>query len=617
MKREKMKRFTILAICFCAGLSALAQPCYQRLNDEKMEWFEDVKFGLFIHWGLYSVAGGFWSEDGTFESRFDGNPDNDKEFSGYTEWLLKKANMPMEEYSKIAGIFDWSNFNAQDYIDLCFASGQRYIVITAKHHDGFAMYHSKYSDYNIVDKTPTGQKTGRDPLKELADACQATKTNGSPWEIKMCFYYSQDDDWHYEYENGKSAESFQKFQDSKVKIQVKELLTEYGDIGLIWYDLPNTINAEQASTLRKFTLSIDPDVIINSRIGHGQGDYTTTGDNGILPTRVNFLWEACGTINHTWGYRIGDEEWKSEAFLLQRLVQSVSRNGNYLLNIGPKPDGSIPEGSVKALKTMGDWIKPREAAVIDAEPSPYVNEYLFSHEWGYCTTEGNKLYLLVDQWPDNNIISVPLITSTVKRIKYLVDENGKELTFTRGEDAAGNRLVLIDVPDQPPHPIITVIELEVEGQQIRLHPYKNHYDPATRTITLDMKNFQFFGPSLKMNYSPTEGVIKSWRTSKWAEFEFDSAVWHLDVPESGAYRLELDYAITEDRAGVEIAFKSDRKVLGTFTTTSTGSLRDFKKRVVGIAQLKAGKQVFVITPLRNEVDTYAMHLRGVRLIKVD
>nr|MBD3622207.1 alpha-L-fucosidase [Sunxiuqinia sp.] len=238
-----------LLILLLAGCSAKNNPLaenddkvieyetasYIKASPEKMQWFNDAKFGLFIHWGVYAVPAGLWSKNNTFESRFDGDDSDLYSPHNYSERLLHATNMPLSEYEKIPALFDWSDFNAQDYIDLCFESGQRYIVITSKHHDGFAMWRSKASEWNIGDATPYGRESGRDPLKELADACQATKTNGSPWEIKMCFYYSHCADWHeddaaafnYKRRTDPSVEVFQNYLDRKVKPQVTELLTEY------------------------------------------------------------------------------------------------------------------------------------------------------------------------------------------------------------------------------------------------------------------------------------------------------------------------------------------------------------------------------------------------------
>jgi len=227
---------------------------------EDIKWWRSDKFGLFIHWGPYAVTEGYWSNDNTFDTWFSGDSSKIYPIESYGERLLHYTDMPLTEYEKIPGVWDWSEFDAQDCINLCFSSGQRYITITTKHHDGFAIWPSETSDWNIGDRTPYGLSSGRDPLKELADACQATKTDGSPWEIKLCFYYSQSADWYepdaapmgYEPHPEPSKEEFAQYIDRKVIPQLTELLTNYGDIGMIWCDVPTPrlLTLEQATKIR-------------------------------------------------------------------------------------------------------------------------------------------------------------------------------------------------------------------------------------------------------------------------------------------------------------------------------------------------------------------------------
>lgn len=334
---------------------------YDPASPETMMWWEDAKFGLFVHWGVYSVAGGIWSKDNTFEGRFNGDTNNWVNVRGYAEQILRSAQIPLGEYEKLPTMFDWSKFNAQDFINLCFASGQHYIVITSKHHDGFAMWRSKTSKWNIGDATSYGRQSGRDPLKELADACHATKTNGSPWEIKMCFYYSHCLDWYeedgvsegYKPHKDPTPEEFQNYFDRKVKPQVAELLTGYGDIGLLWFDVPRVLTKEQAQQLKDLVHKLSPHTIIDGRIGRDMGNYSNTGDNGTVGVPVDVPWETGSSINESYGYKINALEYKTPGEIINKLIQVVAHGGNYLLNIGPRGDGTIPEKDRQTLTEVG------------------------------------------------------------------------------------------------------------------------------------------------------------------------------------------------------------------------------------------------------------------------
>ncbi len=329
---------------------------------------------MFIHWGLYAQLAGEWKGIRT---------------PHIGEWIMKHLGIPVDEYEQVARQFNPIDFDAYQWVRLAKEAGMKYIVITAKHHDGFAMFHSTCSPYNIVDATPFK----RDPIAELAQACQDAG-------IKLCFYYSQAQDWHdpngYGYgpipdEN----KDFSKYLEEKCKPQLRELLTQYGDVGLIWFDTPLIMSEQHSRELAQYVKSIQPNCLVSGRIGNQIGDYMSTGDNMIPALPYYGDWEVPATLNDTWGYKSFDTNWKSPKDILQLLVKINSRGGNYLLNVGPDARGIIPEASAQILREVGQWLARNGASIYGTQPVP-----VFPYElpWGTFTYKPGKLYLHVFDW---------------------------------------------------------------------------------------------------------------------------------------------------------------------------------------------------------------------------
>jgi len=321
------------------------------------KWFKEAQYGMMVHFGLYSLLGGEW---------------NGKRVRTYAEWIQAAHAIPNKEYGALAKIFNPIYFDAEEWIKLADDAGMKYFVITSKHHDGFALFRSK-DPYNVVDATPFG----RDIIGELANAC-------ARHNIKFGLYYSQELDWAHPHGGGydhhtpcagvswdnswdfpdQSAKDFSICFEEKIKPQVTEILTQYGDLCLIWFDVPYTITPEQSLELNHLVKKYQPDCLINSRIGNGAYDYVSLGDNEIPqapPTQENIkqdmnslggykyspygLYETAGTMNKSWGYKYYDQEWKSAE---QIRAQREKLNGmgiNYLLNVGPDGLGRIPSFS--------------------------------------------------------------------------------------------------------------------------------------------------------------------------------------------------------------------------------------------------------------------------------
>jgi alpha-L-fucosidase len=638
-QRIIMKSLTFLfTLLFVAACGQTNPDPDKSIDDPRMQWYMDAKLGLMVHWGVYAVPAGSWSEDGTFESWKkaweSGTKTGLREYGGYAEQIMRHAAIPRDEYKKLPQVFDWSDFNAQEYIDLCYATGQKYIVITSKHHDGFAMYHSKADPFNIVETTPTGQRTGRDPLKELAEACAATKTKG-PWEIKMCFYYSHCVDWMedgthdhgYKHATGPDAEKFQEYFDRKFYPQVKELMENYGEVGLIWFDVPRIpFTDEQAKKVVDMMKSIQPNTLVNGRLGKTQFvDYMVSGDNGVAGVPTDYYWETPASINHSYGYSAHDEEWKTWEALAEWFVKTISHNGNYLLNIGPKADGSIPEKSVEIMHRLGEWVKPHSEAIFGTRSSPYKGPSMTSMEWGYTTQKDNNLYLFVRYWPEDGKLDLPLLKNKIKNISFLVANDGAKLDYKYTTDHAGNKITSIAVPKEAPTEGITVIKVEVKGDEIQLDRIKHYYNEESKQIILEARDFHaIVGQKSRINYNRSMGAIQFFWAGKGKD-PGEMPVWQIDVKDPGKYKMEIEYSSHPQLGAGKVnkVFIDDAEVLSFKGKSSTGEHTDpwynFGTFEIGELNLNQGVQNLRLAAYETEGtnSSWNIAIKRIRLTKVD
>jgi alpha-L-fucosidase len=439
----------VALFAFCA---AFAQPAHKdppKTQDEKMQWFREAKFGLFIHWGLYSIPAGEWK----------GQP-----IAGIGEWIMNRAKIPVKEYEQLASQFNPTQFNAEAWVQMAQDAGMKYVVITSKHHDGFAMYGSKVSPYNIVDATPFH----RDPLKELAAACARHK-------MPFGFYYSQAQDWHEPNGAGNNwdfgpddKKDYDQYLRGKAEPQVKELLTGYGPVCLIWFDTPRMMTGDRASRFTDIVKSLQPWTLIDGRLGE-KGDYRSMGDNAIPNQVVNEDWEVPATLNKTWGFKKDDTDWKTPADLTFKLVDIVSKGGNYLLNVGPMSNGVIPQASQDNLRAVGKWLKVNGEAIYGAGPTPFGDElgavdtsrtdkkgaplFVGASEWR-CTTRPGKLYIHLFKWP-TGAFELSKVKGTVGKAYMLADKKSVKVK------QSGDK-VTVSLPAKPTSEYASVLVLETK-----------------------------------------------------------------------------------------------------------------------------------------------------------
>jgi len=456
----KPGRPLLLAAVLALGAPAAARaqapdPESDQARQARLAWFREAKFGLFIHWGLYAIPAGQWKG---------------ARVPGIGEWIMFRARVPVPEYEKLAQGFNPVKFDAAAWVALAKDAGMKYMVITSKHHDGFALFDSKVSRYDVVDATPFK----RDILKELAAACAK---QGMP----LGFYYSQAQDWNDPNGAGNTwdygpdeKKDFDKYLRGKAEPQVRELLTGYGPVALVWFDTPRMMSAERAQRFTDIVRTLQPKTLIDGRLG-AAGDYVSTGDNVIPGEAQATAWEVPATLNHTWGYRTDDHDWKSPGDVTFKLVDIVSKGGNYLLNVGPMADGVIPQPSQDVLRTVGRWLKLNGEAVYGAGPTPWGDELGESSAKGAKDLRGNPLFLGRNEWrvttkPGKLYFTffseprvpfeLPPMKNAVKRAYRLADAQPVEVKLEEGRPRLVIERPILD-------PTATVVVVEIEGDAVR------------------------------------------------------------------------------------------------------------------------------------------------------
>jgi alpha-L-fucosidase len=456
------KTIIVLMVLLLLGQGVFAQKVLTK--DERMEWWREARFGMFIHWGVYSLPAGTW----------DGH-----QIGNLGEWIMNRAKIPVADYQKMAKDFNPLKYNPDAWVKMAKDAGMKYIIITSKHHDGFALFETKASKWNVVDATVYG----KDLLKPLAEACRK-------YGMKLGFYYSQAQDWNNpggaamrrltlegwanpdsviidaytkehngHWDPAQEKRTFVQYIDDVAVPEVRELLTNYGDVAVFWWDTPANMTDEAATKLQSL-MALQPAIITNDRLKRPNfpGDHKTAEQR--IPNMGDLDgndWETCMTMNGTWGYKSYDHNYKSAETLIHNLLDIASKGGNFLLNVGPTSDGEFPPESVDLLAKIGVWMNVNGEAIYGTKASPWG---IF--DWGRCTKKvtknGTSLYFSVFRWPADRKIVIPAFNNSVISARLLA--NGEMVKSSVSKDHA----LILSLPATAPDPIATVIRVDVRGK---------------------------------------------------------------------------------------------------------------------------------------------------------
>jgi alpha-L-fucosidase len=594
-----------ISLCLCAtflptqAADIASQTNYNR--DARMQWWREARFGLFIHFGLYALPAGEWQN---------------KKIPGGGEWILNNAHIPLPDYEKLKDQFNPEKFDAKQWVQLAHQAGMRYLVITAKHHDGFCLWPTKLNaDWNIA-ATPFK----RDLLKELADACKQDGT------IRFCIYYSIMD-WHHQDAQSINAPNynpprndpkggykpnpnFQRYVEDYMKPQLKELVENY-DPGVIWFDgewIPDYTDP-MGRDLYTYCRTLNPKLIINNRVGKTRKGLTglsedkdSPGDFGTPEQQIPATglpqgtdWESCMTMNETWGFKQSDTKWKPTQTLIRNLVDVVSKGGNYLLNVGPTAQGEIPPESTKRLQQIGQWMKTNAPSIHAATPSPFKKLY-----WGKATTgQDQTLYLHAFVWPNGSELIVPL-TNKVTTAKLLPSEN-TNLTTSNEEDG----LHIKNLPATPPDPLDTVIALKLEGPPQPLdQSIKQSQDG---TLTLLATDCEVHATNAKLEKKGDH----PYNIGYWTNVA-DHLTWDTTITHPGRFTITLEYSLGGPPPGSEINLEFGNTKTIAIKLDPTKDFLDFKTVPAGEIDIPPGPITITLRPTKKS-GVAVMDLRRIDL----
>ena len=534
-------------------------------RDARMGWWREARFGLFIHWGVYSVPAG----------TYDG-----ERIAGIGEWILRNAKIPIAEYKTYAQDFNPVHYDPKAWVKMAKDAGMKYIVITSKHHDGFALFDSKVSDWDIADASPYG----KDLLRPLVE--EAKKAG-----LKIGFYYSQAQDWTHpggaksgykegEYWDEAHAGSFDDYLKEIAYPQVKEILTDY-DIDILWWDTPRWMNEDRAELLRPL-ISLRPGLITNNRLGGGYKGDSDTPEQHVPATGIEGRdWEVCMTMNHTWGYKSYDDDWKSTEDLLHKLIDIASKGGNFLLNVGPKPDGTIPQASIDRLAEIGRWMDVNSESIYGTVASPFRRPW-----WGRCTRkelEGGdtRLYLQVFDWPEDKTLLVPVNNEAIQC--YSLSGNKEMYEAEKAEEG-----LVVRLTGEAADEISFVVVLDIKGSPDV--PNQNIIQNETGALILnpeqsDLENRGYVSSNHAKLIRDTKLSYITWKeTRTWME-------WPIEISADKVFDIYVTIATTSTDNKIIIEVGEEKK---EFQLPDTKGLDSFQEVKLGTISIPGGTSTLTV-----------------------
>lgn len=549
-------------------------------HDERIAWWQQARFGMFIHWGIYSLPGGEWKG---------------KKVDGYAEHLMRKEKITRADYLALAHQFNPVLFDADAWARHAKEAGMKYMIITSKHHDGFAMFDSKVSDFNIVQQTPFK----RDPMAELSAACHK-------YGIKFGFYYSHAFDWEHpdapgndwEYSNPGGDKGLyggvnwfnihpellpkaQKYVNEKAIPQIKELLTKYHP-DILWFDTPSKLPLSENIRILKAIREVDNQVVVNGRLARTSeisfGDYKNTADRPLEFYPVTGDWEAIPTTNESYGYHKFDNSHKPVGAFIQLLAKAASRGGNLLMNIGPKGDGAFDSKDLNILQGIGAWMKNNSESIYGSVASP-----LPLQSWGVSTLKGNTLYLHVFNWPADHKLYVGGLQSEWSKMYLLANKNALTANRINEND------VMIDLPAKMPDTMNTVIAIELKG------PIKTD---SVRVLAADMPVHRLlaFDAQLhgeKFGYGDGKAgkyYVQGWKSAnQWLS-------WTFRTTKPATFTINMKYLAGEGNGGTFLLqtgnHSKEIKITGSGSNTKV-----FTEENMDTIELPAGTHQLIIKPV--------------------
>jgi len=532
-------------------------------RDARMAWWREARFGLFIHWGIYSVPAGTHKGE---------------QIENIGEWIMHYGKIPVEEYQQYAKQFNPVDYDPEAWVLMAKDAGMKYIVITAKHHDGFALFDTAASDWNIVEATPYG----KDLLKPLAEAARKH-------DIKLGVYYSQAQDWvhpggsfwdGYGWDPAQNGSMDDYLRDIAVP-QVKELFTNYGEISILWWDTPIDMTPARAAMFDGL-VDLQPGIIVNNRLLYGHDGDMRTPEQNVPPTGLDFDWEACMTMNTTWGYKSYDDDWKSSEQLIHNLVDSASKGGNYLLNVGPMANGEIPQASIERLKDVGEWMNVNSSSIYGTTASPFIRL-----PWGRATKKeyanATDLYLHVFDWPEDGLLKMDGLRSEVSGAYFLADFQ-QHIQINKTQEG-----VVLKLPDKPLDEINTVIVLKITGKLDveRILPRQD----GEGVLELAMDDAHIHNPGYGGRLELRQDDNSAFYLDGWTDFQ-SRVDWLVRIDKPGIFNVYADVA-AEEPAGFLLMANDGQKSL---TIKSTGGQQTFQTQRIGQLMLPEGESTIRIHP---------------------